>query len=67
MTTIHEVQQVIFINTPHGEAQVLFLIDYGIHLNTIWVASNKIDGKVRHYDSNQISVVKNNTIDINII
>ena len=66
MTTIHEIQQVIFVNTPHGEAQVLFLIDYGIHLNTIWVTSNKIDGKIRHYDSNQISVVKNNTIDFNI-
>jgi hypothetical protein len=66
MTVIHEIQQVIFINTPHGESQALFIIDYGLHLNTIWVAANKEDGKVRHYDSNQISLIKNNTIDFNV-
>jgi hypothetical protein len=66
MTIIHEIQQVIFINTPHGESQALFIIDYGLHLNTIWVAANKKDGKVRHYDSNQISLIKNNTIDFNV-
>ena len=63
MTTIHEIQQLIYINTPHGEAQALFIIDYGIHENTIWVSANKKDGKIRHYNTNQISIVKNNTID----
>ena len=65
MTTIHEIQQVLFINTPHGEAQALFIIDYGPHLNTIWVAANKKDGKIRHYDSNHITLTKNDTLDFN--
>ena len=65
MTTIHEIQQLIYINTPHGEAQALFIIDYGIHENTIWVSANKKDGKIRHYNTNQISITKNNTIDFN--
>lgn len=66
MTTIHEVSQVLKVNTPFGEAQVLFLMDYGIHQNTIWVCANLADGKIRHFDSNQISLVKNHTIDMNL-
>jgi hypothetical protein len=66
MTTIHEIQQVMFINTPHGESQALFIIDYGIHQNTIWVVANKEDGKIRHYDSNQISLTINCTVDFNL-
>jgi hypothetical protein len=31
-----------------------FLIDYGPNLNTIWVIANCNDGKIRHYDSNDI-------------
>jgi uncharacterized protein YpiB (UPF0302 family) len=34
---IHEIKQVMFVETPHGIAQALFIIDYGIHENTIWV------------------------------
>jgi hypothetical protein len=66
MTTIHEVKQVLKVNTPFGVAQVLFLMDYGIHQNTIWVCSSLADGKIRHFDSNQISLVTNHTIDMNV-
>jgi hypothetical protein len=33
---------------------------------TVWVVANKLDGRIRHYDSNQISLSKNHTIDLNI-
>lgn len=66
MTTIHEVQQVITVNTPFGEAQVLFIIDYGIHRNTIWVCSSFEDGKIRHFDTNQITVTINHTLNFNM-
>lgn len=66
MTTIHEVSQVIKVHTPFGEAQVLFLMDYGIHQNTIWICANSKDGKIRHFDSNQISLVTNHTIGMNV-
>lgn len=65
MTTIHEVQQVLNCNTPFGKAQVLFLIDYGIHQNTIWVCASFKDGLIRHFDSNQISIENNLTLDFN--
>ena len=63
---ILEIQQTLWFNTPHGLGQALFIIDYGIHQNTIWVVANKEDGKIRHYDSNQISLEKNCTIDLNL-
>ena len=65
MTYIHEIQQTLWVNTPHGKGQALFIVDYGPHQNTIWVVTLKEDGKVKHYDSNQISVEINHTIDFN--
>jgi hypothetical protein len=65
MAKIHELKQVLTANTPFGEAQVLFLIDYGIHRNTIWVCASFEDGKIRHFDSNQITITINYTLDFN--
>ena len=66
MTVIHEIQQVMTVNTPFGEAQALFLIDYGIHLNSIWICATYSDGKIRHFDSNQITININHTLDFNL-
>lgn len=63
MTQIHEVQQVITVDTEFGECHVLFIIDYGIHRNTIWVCSSIQDGKIRHFDTNQITVTNNYTFE----
>lgn len=66
MATIHEINQVLTVNTPFGEAQALFIIDYGIHKNTIWVCASFEDGVIRHFDSNQISVTINYTLNFNL-
>jgi hypothetical protein len=66
MTAIHEVQQIITCNTPFGEAQVLFIIDYGIHRNSIWVCASLSDGKIRHFDTTQITITKNHTMGFNV-
>ncbi len=66
MIHIHEIQQILWVTTPHGEGQALFLIDYGPHHNTIWVVSNKSDGSIKHYDSNDIKVTKNFTLKSNL-
>jgi hypothetical protein len=63
---IYELKQVLTVDTPFGEAQVLFIIDYGIHRNTIWVCASFQDGKIRHFDSNQITITKNHTMNFNI-
>jgi hypothetical protein len=63
---IHEVQQLMYVNTTHGMGIVLFLIDYGPQANTIWVVANEKDGVIRHYDSNQVTLSKNCTIELNL-
>ena len=65
MTVIHEIQQTIWVNTPKGIGHALFIIDYGIHQNTVWVVCLKETGKILHFDSNQLTVTKNNTLEIN--
>lgn len=52
----------IKVYTPHGEGYTLFLIDYGINLNTQWVVALTETNKVRHYDANDIRVAENYTI-----
>lgn len=65
MTAIHEIQQVLIVDTEFGKCQALFIIDYGIHENTIWVCASFNDGKIRHFDANQITIQKNNTLNFN--
>jgi len=62
MTTIYEVNQVLWVETPHGDGQALFLIDYGIHENTIWVVCLEKTREIKHYNSNQIKICWNHTL-----
>lgn len=62
---IHEIQQIIWVTTPHGDGIALFLMDYGMQNNTVWVVALQDDGAIKHYDSNQIKLCKNNTIYFN--
>jgi hypothetical protein len=60
---IHEIKQILNFDTPHGVAQALFIIDYGIHENTIWVMALKGSGEVKHYNSEQIKLCRNYTLE----
>lgn len=46
------------VNTPHGDGEAIFLIDYGININSIWVV--RFDGGLtRNYYSDDIRVYGN--------
>jgi len=62
---IHEINQVMWVDTPHGIGQAIFLIDYGVHNNTIFVVALEKDGSIKHYDSNQIFLSTNHTLNMN--
>jgi hypothetical protein len=53
----------IQVKTPLGEGFAIFLIDYGVHLNSCWVVALAKDGQVKHFDSNDIRL-KNYTYHI---
>tara|TARA_R110000868_G_scaffold196839_1_gene442864 strand:- start:220 stop:405 length:186 start_codon:yes stop_codon:yes gene_type:complete len=60
---IHELKQVLWVITPHGIGQALFLMDYGIHQNTIWVVALKDTKEIKHYSSEMVRITINHTID----
>jgi len=63
MTAIHEFQQFLWVETPHGSGQALLLIDYGPHNNAIFVVALQDSREIKHYDSNQIKISINHTFD----
>lgn len=63
---VHEVKQVLWVKTPHGDAQVLFLMDYGVHENTILLCALEATGELKHYSTEQVTICRNNTINFNL-
>ena len=61
---ILEIQQVIWVETNLGKGIALFLMDYGIQNNTIWIVALERSGEIKHFDSNQIRLVENFTFNI---
>ena len=49
----------VWVQTPLGEGHCLFLIDYGVSINTCWVIHLFETGKVVHVDSSDIRVMGN--------
>ena len=49
----------IHVLTPLGEGDTLMVIDYGCHINTVWVVWLFAEGKVAHFDSSDIRVMGN--------
>ena len=64
MTSIHEVQQFLWVETPHGDGQALLVIDYGPHENTVWVVALENTGQIKHYTSEQLRMCRNDTFGI---
>jgi predicted subunit of tRNA(5-methylaminomethyl-2-thiouridylate) methyltransferase len=59
---IHEIQQILWVETELGYGIALFLMDYGLQNNTVWVVALKETGEIKHFDSNQIKLCRNHTI-----
>lgn len=55
---IYQLPNPIDVKTPKGDGTTLFLIDYGVDVNTIWVVRLK-GGKVLHFYSDDIRVYGN--------
>ena len=49
------------VRTKLGRGRALFLIDYGMDVNTCWVVSLNQTGVVKHFDSNDLVIEENYT------
>mgnify|MGYP005686103251 CR=1 FL=1 len=59
MATIHQCDPPIYVNTPMGEGHCLFILDYGVSINTVWLVHHFETSKVVHVDSAEIRVFGN--------
>lgn len=66
MSVIHEVRQMLWVDTPHGTGQVLFIVDYGPHENIVFVVALEKDGQIKCYSAFQVRLHKNDTFGINL-
>jgi hypothetical protein len=58
MTTIHQFPTPMAVHTPHGEGKAIFVIDYELDTNSVWVVRLS-GGKVKHYYSDDIRIYDN--------
>lgn len=56
----------IWVETPLGIGLAVIVIDYGLGHNTCWVFALKKDGQIKHFDSNDVKVLKNHTYNFNL-
>lgn len=54
----------IWVLTPRGEGFALLVLDYGPHLNSVWVVHLFESGEVFHVDSAEVKVCGNEMYDI---
>ncbi len=64
---IHQLNPAILVETPMGQGQALFIIDYGMHQNTCWVVALVSDGVIKHFDCNDVILATNYTYGLNLV
>jgi hypothetical protein len=61
---IHELKNILWVeNEKFGVARVLFLIDYGPEANSQFLCVVKKTGEFKFFDTNQVKIEKNFTLD----
>ncbi len=63
---IHQLNPSILVETPLGNGQAIFVIDYGMHQNTCWVVALVNDGVIKHFDCNDVVLATNFTYRMNV-
>ena len=60
-----EPRQPYYVHTPLGIGIVMFVTDYGWNENMIWTVALEEDGQIRHFQTTQLHLHKNDTWDFN--
>ena len=55
---ILQLNPTIDISTPLGDGEAMFIIDYGVNVNTVWVARMP-GGEVKHFWSDDVRIYDN--------
>jgi hypothetical protein len=61
---IHEFQRIVPVNTPVGYGSLLYVESGGPLSNDIFAVVLEDGGRIRHFRSDQVTVLENPTMDI---
>ncbi len=67
MAMIYQLNPVILVETPLGQGQAIFIIDYGMHLNSCWIVALVDDGVIKHFDCKDVILATNHTYGMNLV
>jgi len=62
VSTIHELQQHLWLDTPRGMALAKFLVDHGIDGDNEWICIVNETGEIWSFDNSDVRAAKNITI-----
>ncbi len=60
-----ELENPIEVSSSLGTGMAVVILDYGLHLNTVWIVLMH-DGTIKHFSSEQLTVVTNYTFGFNL-
>ncbi|MDP0501296.1 MAG: hypothetical protein Q7P63_14480 [Verrucomicrobiota bacterium JB022] len=66
MASMVQLNPYIPVSTPLGTGLALLIIDYGMSVNSCWVVALKEDGRIKHFDSNDVFLRPNYTYGMNL-
>lgn len=59
---IHEIKQVIWLDTPKGQALAKFIVDRGVDSDLEWITVLQDTGQVLSFDNSEVLVCKSFTL-----
>jgi hypothetical protein len=63
---ILQLDPAILVETPLGQGQAIFIIDYGMHQNSCWIVALIETGIIKHFDCNDVVLSTNYTYGMNL-
>jgi hypothetical protein len=63
---ILQLNPAILVETPLGQGEAIFIIDYGMHQNSCWIVALLENGIIKHFDSNDVILSTNYTYGMNL-
>ncbi len=61
----HEPKQPFYVNTPLGAGVVLLITDYGFNEHMVWTVALEADGRIRHFQTTDVTLHRNDTWGLN--
>lgn len=66
MAMVYQLNPAVLVETPLGQGQAIFIVDYGMHQNSCWIVALVNDGVIKHFDYNDVVLATNYAYGMNL-